>query len=266
MNDSGHWYRRDGSPCYEVPAKGGGVRGINLRWDRPLGLVPSVTTILQVAPKPQLARWKEDQMVLAALTLPRLPNEPDSAYLRRLREDAFKQVDDAADEGTRIHDACESHFKGRVVPHKYRATVAAVVREIEAMFPGVADWISEASFAHPLGFGGKVDLHSPSTGIVVDFKGKDGDFTELDAYGKPKKLAWDQHYQLAAYNRGLGLKLAPCANVFFSRTHPGYAKGHLWLAEEIDAGWQFFAAAMALWREWKGYDPAFTHNPAQQAA
>lgn len=257
MNDGGHYYKRDGSPCYEVPAKDGRMRGINLRWDRHLQLVPSVTTVLQVVNKPQLSRWKEDQMMLAALTLGRLPDETDESFLKRVREDAFKQVDDAADLGTEIHDACESHFKGRVVPHRHRQTVAAVCAQIETLFPGVNDWVSEASFAHPLGFGGRVDLHSPSTGIVVDFKGKDGDFTELDAYGKPKKLAWDQHYQLAAYNRGLRLPPAPCANVFFSRTHPGFAKGHRWTQEEIDAGWRFFAAALELWREWKGYDPRF---------
>ena len=92
---------------------------------------------------------------------------------------------------------------------------------ITAEFPGVADWIAEASFAHESGYGGKVDLHSPSTGIVVDYKGKDGDFSELDTYGKPKKLAWDQHWQLGAYQVGLRLPNADCANVFFSRTHPG---------------------------------------------
>lgn len=255
--DGGHFYRRDGTPCYEVPKRGGGMRGINLRWDRELCLVPSVTTVLQVAPKPQLARWKENQMMLAALTLGRLPDESDDAFLRRVREDAFKQVDDAADEGTRIHDACESHYKGRVVPAKYRAVVAAVAAEVATLFPDITDWVSEASFAHPDGFGGKVDLHSPSTGVVIDFKGKDGDFINPDAYGKPKKLGWDQHYQLAAYQSGLELPRAPCANVFFSRTHP-VAASYQWSVAEIEEGWAFFRCALDLWRRWRKYDPRFS--------
>lgn len=263
MDDGGHYYRRDGSPCYEVPKKDGGVRPINLRWDRHLQLVPSVTTVLQVVSKPQLARWKEDQMMLAALTLGRLPDETDEDFLRRVRQDAFQQVDDAADEGTRIHDACESHYKGRVVSAKYRPVVAAVVAEVERLFPGVTDWVSEASFAHPSGFGGKVDLHSPSTGIVVDFKGKDGDFTETDQYGRPKRLAYDQHWQLAAYQHGLELPEAPCANVFFSRTHAA-AKGHKWSVEEIREGKRTFACALHLWRCLKRYDPRFER--ARQAA
>lgn len=250
--DGGHWYRRDGSPCYEVPTKTGGVRPVNLRWDRGLELVPSVTTVLQAWPKPQLARWKENQMMLAALTLQRAPGEPDEAFLARVRDDAFQQVADAADEGTRIHDACEAFYKGRVVNRQYRATVEKVAAVVADLFPGVTDWVSEASFANPIGFGGKLDLHSPSTGIVVDFKGKDGDFTD------GKKLAYDQHMQLAAYQRGMRLTPAPCANVFFSRTHPGFAVGHKWSVDEVDEGWQDFLAALGTWQRWKRYDPSFS--------
>src|SRR5262249_48688686 len=139
--------------------------------------------------------------------------------------------------------------------------------ELKRLFPDVHDWVSEKSFAHPLGFGGKVDLHSPSSGIVVDFKTKDGDFTELDSYGKPKKLAWDQNIQLAAYQVGLNLrsimcpnprifsgeildkavpnvpKFQQCANLFVSRTHPGAVRSHVWSAEEVADGWRTFACA-----------------------
>lgn len=249
--ESGHWYKRDGSPCYEVPTKDGRMRGINLAWDRKLELVPSVTTILQVAPKPQLEVWKQNQMILAALTLPRIEGEPEADFLRRVREDAFKGANDAADLGTQIHDACEQHYKGRDVPEQFRPHVAGVAAEVARLFPHVNDWVSEAYFAHPSGFGGKVDLHSPSAGIVVDFKGKDGDFTD------GKKLAYDQHYQLAAYNRGLRLQPAACANVFFSRTHPGAVSGHVWAQAQVDEGWEFFERALALWKCWKRYDGAF---------
>jgi hypothetical protein len=233
------------------------MRGINLRWDRHLGLVPSVTTVLKVIDKPQLVNWQIEQAILAARTLPEIVGESSDALLARIREDAQAQTRAAAEEGTRIHDACESHFKGRVVSAKYRPHVEGVRAEIERLFPGVADWVSEASFAHPMGYGGKVDLHSPSTGIVVDFKGKDGDFTETDKYGKPKRLAWDQHWQLAAYQVGLGLPAAPCANVFFSRTHPGKVASHKWSEEDIAEGWQTFEAALRLWVCLKKYNPAF---------
>lgn len=256
MDDGGHYYKRDGSPCYQVPTKNGGMRGINLQWDRGLCLVPSVTTVCQVAPKPQLEKWKQDQLILAALTLGRGPNEKDEDFLRRVREDAFKQVDDAADLGSEIHDACEQFYKYKLAHPRHEATVLAVVKEVERLFPGVTDWVSERSFAHPMGFGGRVDLHSPSTGIVVDFKSKPGDFSD------GKKLAYDQHVQLAAYQVGLRLPKAECANVFFSRTHSGFAKGHKWKVAEVEQGWEFFEKALALWKVWKRYDPSWLETQA----
>ena len=249
--EGGHWYTRTGAPCYEVPKKDGGVRPVNLRWDRGLNLVPSVTTVTRIIDKPALVNWMIEQAIMAALTLPRDPCESEQAWLARVREDSKAQAKAAAEEGSRIHDACERHYRGLSVPEQYRLHVAGVVAEIDAAFPGVTDWVAEASFAHPSGYGGKVDLHSPSTGIVVDYKGKDGDFTD------DKKLAYDQHWQLGAYQAGLWLPNADCANVFFSRTHPGKAKLHKWKASEIAEGAAIFADTLSLWKRLKGYDPAF---------
>lgn len=255
-SDGGHYYYRDGSPCYEVANKSGGMRSVNLAWDRDLKLVPSVTTVLAVIPKPQLEIWKQNQMMLAALTTSRMDGETDDAFCARIRTEAFQQVTDAADIGTQVHDACERFYSGEPVPGQFMPHVTAVRHEVERLFPGVTDWTAEKRFAHPLGFGGKVDLHSPSTGAIVDFKGKDGDFSD------GKKLAYDQHYQLAAYQNGLYLPRAECANIFFSRTHPGKVSGVLWTKQQIEQGWQFFRAALALWVLWKKYDPSF-EPPAQ---
>lgn len=250
--DGGHWYRRDGSPCYEVATKGGGVRPVNLRWDRGLNLVPSVTTVTRIIDKPALTNWLVEQGIMAALTLPRIEGEGESAWLARVREDSRAQAKAAAEEGSRIHDACERHYRGLSVPQKYQPHVAGVVAAITEAFPHVTDWVAEASFAHPSGFGGKVDLHSPSTGIVVDYKGKDGDFSG------DKKLAYDQHWQLGAYQHGLHLPNAVCANVFFSRTHPGATKLHKWTPELIAEGAGIFLDALALWKRLKKYNPEFS--------
>jgi len=256
--EGGHWYRRDGSPCYEVAKKDGGVRPVNLRWDRWLELVPSVTTVTKIIDKPALTNWIVDQAILAALTLPRGEDEHETVWIGRVREDSREQARKAAEEGSRIHDACERHYRGLDVPECYRPHVAGVAAEVSRLFPHVTDWIAEASFAHESGFGGKVDLHSPSTGITVDYKGKDGDFTD------GKRLAYDQHWQLGAYQRGLELPHAPCANIFFSRTHPGKVASHVWTADEVEAGAQVFFAALGLWKLLKGYDGAFSRQ--QEAA
>ena len=254
MDDGGHYYRQDGSPCYQMATQKGGLRPVDLRDCRKLNLVPSVTTVTRIIDKPALTNWMVEQGILAALTLPKVDGESEAEWMARIREDSKAQAKAAAEEGSRIHDACERHYRKQPVPEQYRPHVAGVVKAISEAFPGVDDWIAEASFAHESGFGGKVDLHSPSTGIVVDYKGKDGDFSD------GKKLAYDQHWQLGAYQTGLRLPNADCANVFFSRTHPGVAKLHKWPASEIAEGAAIFADALRLWKRLKKYDPSFTNN------
>lgn len=249
--ESQHWYARDGRPCYEQRTLKGGLRPTNLSDARKLGLIPSVTTVLSVLAKPALTTWLVNQGIMAALTLTRVPGESETDFLSRVVADSKAQAKAAAEEGTRIHDACESYMKGEHYPHTYQPHVDGVVEELNRLYPGVNDWVAEASFGHRLGFGGKVDLHSPSTGIVVDYKGKDGDFSD------GKKLAYDQHWQLAAYNRGLELPPSECANIFVSRTHPGKVASHVWKQSQVDEGWQVFESALAVWKALKRFDSSF---------
>lgn len=250
MFDSSHWYLPDGTPFYETKDAKGQLRGVTLRDARKVNAVPSVTTVLGMIAKPQLERWKVQQAILAALTLPRNEQEAEDDYISRILTDSQAQAKAAAEEGTRIHDAIESAFTHGAYPKNYRLHVEAVLAKIGELFPKVTDWKAEASFAHADGFGGKVDLHSQSTGIVVDYKGKDGDFSD------GKKLAWDQHYQLGGYREGLMLpKGAPAANIFVSRTHPGKVAAHVWTPSEVDAGARVFRYALGLWQEVKGYAP-----------
>lgn len=252
--ESQHWYGRDGKPCYEQRTKKGGLRPTDLRDARKLGLVPSVTTVISVLAKPALENWKVEQGILAALTLTRRAGESDQDFLARILTDSRAQAKAAAEEGDRIHDACECAFKGKHYPHLYQPHVDAVCEELERLFPGVTDWVAEVSFASALGYGGKIDLHSPSTGITVDYKGKDGDFSD------GKKLAYDQHWQLAPYNRGLLLPKNVGANLFVSRTHPGKVASHIWSAEDMEHGWQVFSAALSVWKALKKFDPSFSRE------
>src|SRR6185312_12287386 len=226
-------------------------RSVTLRDARKVGAVPSVTTVLQVMAKPALEAWKVRQGILAALTLTRADDEPDDAYLARVLADSNAQAKAAAEEGKRIHDAIEQGMRGRCVLDAYVPHVDAVRARLAELFPGVTDWTAEQSFAHASGFGGKVDLHSPSTGIVVDYKGKDGDFTD------GKKLAYDQHYQLAAYQHGLSLPANVCANLFVSRTHPGCVAHHVWTVDDIRDGLGIFLDALSLWKRMRRYEPSF---------
>ena len=102
--ESVHWYKQDGGPQYTVKAKDGSDRPTTLRDARKMDLVPSVSTVLKIAAKPGLEQWKLEQMLLAALTLPKAPDEPEKAYIARIVADSKETGKQAAEAGTRIHD------------------------------------------------------------------------------------------------------------------------------------------------------------------
>lgn len=266
---SEHWYTREGKSAYTTNG-----RDTTLRDARKAQLVPSVTTILGVIAKPALETWKVNQGIMAALTGTREGGESDTDYIARILRESKQSAIDAANEGTRIHDACETYVKHGHCRDEYFEHAQAAYKELQHLFPQVDDWVCEKSFAHPLGFGGKVDLHSPSTGIVADYKTKDGDFSD------GKKLGWDQHWQLAPYAIGLGIlpwnemssdsdpddpvlnkrwpEFKPGAAIFISRTHPGKVASFVWRADEMAQGWRVFAGALALHKLLKSYDGSWT--------
>jgi hypothetical protein len=244
-----HYYLKDGSPFYEVPTKTGGLRSVHIGDVRKALAVPSVTTVLNVIAKPALTEWMVNQGILAALTLPRIDGEAEAEWLKRVKLDGKQQAKDAADEGTRIHDALEASFKGGSFLTKYNPHVDAVRARLIELYPGVNDWVAEAYIPTHGGYGGKCDLHSPSTGITVDYKGKDGDFSDR------KKLAYDQHWQLGPYQGALPIPKSEGVNIFVSRTHPGKVAHHIWTPDEMEAGRRVFSAAHSLWIAMKGYNP-----------
>ena len=240
-SESNHWYTRDGSPMYTVPSKkDGSPRNTTLRDGRELGLIPSVTTILGVAAKPALIAWMQQNVLLAALTLPRCDNESENDYVVRIIKDSKAQGRAAADMGTEIHAAIEAHYEGKTTS-KHLNHVLAVTSALDAYY-GVQKWIPEKSFAHDIGFAGKTDLHvSSGGGIVVDTKTKEFDDPE-------KVEAYDENLmQLAAYRVGLGLPMARCANIFVSRNHPGLVKIISWSEDDLKRGFDMFTNLLNYW-------------------
>jgi hypothetical protein len=240
-SESGHWYARDGSPVYEVKrADGKGMRAATLADARKLGLLPGVSGIIRCAAAPGLERWKQEQMLLAALTLPRNADEPEGAWLDRVRSDSGEQARKAAERGTRIHAAIQGHYEGQPPEPDAWPFVVAVKQAIVEAF-GEQQWHPERSYAHRLGFGSKLDLHCSA--IILDFKTKE--FTAADA----KQLAWDEQcIQLAAYRHLIGRPDAAAANVFVSATVPGLVRIHHWTHDELNRGWCMFQALLAYWK------------------
>lgn len=247
-SESLHWYTRAGEPAYEVEAANGGRRPTTLRDARKLVLVPSVTGIIRCAASPGLELWKQEQVLLAALTLPRKKGETEPEYIARIFEDSGEQARRAAKKGTEIHAAVQGHYEGIPQTDDTWPYVKAACEKVEDVF-GKQTWVAERSFAHPLGYGGKVDLSCPLA--VVDFKTKE--------FGPDyKRLNWDEHLmQLAACRHGLVLPHARCANIYISTSHPGLAAEYEWSEEELEQGWSMFEALLAYWKAKNGYDGAW---------
>ena len=244
-----HLYDIDGKPCYEVPYKdpSRGMRKATLADARKMGLVPSVTEIIKIKAAPGLENWKVQQGIMAALTMPRDPNDTDADFIRKINVDAKEKAKIAADKGTAIHKAIENAFLGRVMSPEYKNLAIWVRDEIRKKYSYENTWYVEESFSHQLGYGGKVDLNAPRIKVVADIKTKEKFAT---------KMAYDEHVmQLAAYARGLGYDDALLVNIFVSWA--GDIQIHEWSKEEAARGLRMFDLCLELWKEDKKYDPSF---------
>lgn len=240
--ESHHWYAKDGEPVYELPYAGKreGTRPATLRDAKKLGLVPGFSTISRVIAAPGLEIWKQRQMLMAALTLPRMDGEDEDAFAKRVVEDSQQHAREARERGTAVHSAVQAYFEGDTVPDEYLPHCIAAADSLSNSFENVR-WQCEITFAHPLGYGGKVDIHS-SLGYVGDFKTK-----EFDAESPPQPYP-EQAMQLAAYREGLGMVAATCFNLFISVNNPGLVHLYIWNESDIAQEWEVFKHALAIWQ------------------
>ena len=233
-SNSGHWYTADGQPSYTRIAKNGNVRATTLRDAKKEGLLPSVTTIINVLSKPGLDRWKQEQVLLASLTLPRLENEPEADWLKRVTEDSRSTGKDAIARGSAMHNVLEAYFTQVYMPEypNYTQRTEEVLRN----HFGDQFWHCEKSFAHELGYAGKCDLYSDED-IVVDFKTKES---------LENAAVYDEHIlQLSAYAHGLKMPTARCAIVFVSETE---TQVHEIDQEDLQRGWKMFQCLLTYFR------------------
>lgn len=172
IKESGHWYDKDGEARHTILSAKGEPRPTTLRDAKKFGWYPSVTTVMKVLAAPELDRWKQQQVLMASLTLPRNPDETDEVYCARIIEDAFQQVSDAADLGTEIHKALELYFQNQ--PYQ---------PEMEAYVAPVRDWVAKNNvkfLKHELrlvntevGYAGTTDALVEINGElhILDYKG-----------------------------------------------------------------------------------------------
>ena len=250
-----HWYDKDGSPQYEVKSKSGSMRSTTLRDARKFEWVPSVSTIWKdVVASPGLNRYFQDQLFNVmveqydAILDKGYWDEETPQFKKRVFALAKEHAMIAAERGTHIHNLLEQQLLTGKCGSQNPNEILMVMQTLSKMREvcGDQDWKVEKSFAHPMGYGGKIDVYSDEW--VVDFKTK-----ELDEGKKPD--VYDSYgVQLAAYNHGIGggRKLL---NLFISVSSPGYVVDHEW--EERERLFSMFETALNLWKLTKRYDASW---------
>ena len=253
MSEGNHWYTRAGRAMHEVPkASGEGMRATTLADARRTMLLPSVTGILSVMSKPQLESWKMNKVAKAALTTDKSFSLDDDAWARAVIENAFKEVDDAADLGTRSHAAIEAATQGKAFPDDLRQYVNPVLAWREANH--ITSMESEKVVVNLAeGYAGTMDdaFTAGDTFGVIDYKTR-------RTVPKRKVTAYDgQAMQLSAYAVPYwGLEKigkVRILNVYISTTEPG--RVDVIEHEDVPKHWAAFLNVCALWRYQNNYDP-----------
>lgn len=239
------WYRQDGTPAYDA----------TLREARKENLFPRVTNIMSVWPKPQLDAWKQEQCILAALTLPRADGESLEAFAKRVVEDSQRQAKDTADWGTGFHELIESHMNQQepTPTPPYAPFYEKWVEWFNASnIKAVA--LEQVVVSNAFGYAGRMDHLLMVNGEITIADTK----TRSVKNGKP---AWydEQAMQLAAYSRCLPTITLPAPTQYMSiivnRDAPEAPYVKFWETDEIELGWKRFRACFEVWKLQKNYDP-----------
>jgi len=187
--------------------------------------------------------------MMAALTLPAVEGESVREYEARLWEDSNAHSIEARDRGTEIHGYIEKYYlmaqKGLVTTDAPAMPyIIAVTEALKEAF-GEQEWKPEKSFASPLGFGGKIDLHSGA--VIVDYKTK-----ETSKITPKKAMAYaEDKMQLSAYRKGLELPEAKIANLYIGRELVD-GKAVVKLEVHDDDHWPHFDCLLNYWKLIKG--------------
>lgn len=246
--EGSHWYTISGEPVYEVPKKSGpGMRAVRITDALEMGLIPSVTTVLKVAHKPELQDWMIKQAVKAVMTTRRERGESMEDFLHRvLVRDRIQdmEADDAAGRGSAIHNAISCAINAEPFEEEWRPYVESVLREIEPL--GKIMWSEKILVGE--GYAGKGDILIGNDRhlVLLDFK---------STKNVPKESWKDHRMQTAAYAKTLGNTADThvlTGNLYLSTTNPGEV--NLCLQENWEEAYEYgFKPALQLWRYMKGY-------------
>lgn len=248
MKESGHYYDGDGNPCHFQPTKRGAknaLRPTTAADAARLGLYPSVSTVISILDKRQLKSWGYRQLTDTCAKNPYSESFGDlDGYHEKIMEEAFREVGDAADAGTIIHDQIHAYYTSGYDPErpvylpqwKQSAPVKTFVEP-------VAQWMKDNGI-EPLehetvvvdkrnGYAGKFDLRY-KRGHAIGI----GDFKTRKTKPGKKVEPWDeQPMQIAAYFQAQpdfsGFGDGEGFNLYVSTTEPGRVEGVFYSAQKL---------------------------------
>lgn len=252
-SESTHWYKKDGTPCYEIEyadkKRKGEFRPTTLGDAKKLDLVPSVTVICNQLAKPQLEVWKQNQILMSAFTCPESRDDVEAeVWMGRVQADAQEQAKVAKEKGVTIHGEVEKLIKGEKVADAHVARCLTVFYILERYGILIGNIETEKSFATGK-YGGKIDILSRPKKFIADVKTTE--FTLVDGVpwknGKKAKLYYPEHVlQLTGYIMPNFLEVPTMVNIYVS-TIDDSVYIHEWSIDEYYNAMRQFELLVDLW-------------------
>lgn len=263
-----HFYTINGEPRHTQPTKKGAKnpeRPTTTKDAKEQGLFPSVTEYIRLLANPAIERYK--LLNLAKVCYESMPvyDETVEEWSAAVLEKSTKDAGGAAELGTTIHGAIESHYKGDPYDPQWETYVAPTVEVVSTL--GINPVAYEKVLVNAKeGYAGTSDLIYAQVGGergILDFKSQRFDRKPGD---------YDSHvWQLAAYHMARFEDILDDDtgyNIYISTVTPGLVVPIKRTAKELRHGWEVFQHLLALYRLTTGFDPRHyeTNTPEAQKA
>jgi hypothetical protein len=246
FSQSGHWYTvTDGTIA--------SAHDLDLRSARLVNAFPSITTVLKERANGALDTWKQDQLFQAMVAHPYKGDNLEQ-YKRFISELASKKGTDAADFGTRLHDALDIYPQMTLDPdlapyvEAFAPSYDAIVLERVSSEIMLAD--------SDVGIAGRTDLVAVTKdhGLsIIDYK--------TSKFRNGKAAFWDSYkIQLAfyakCYQKQFNLKKPPrIINCGINSEEPMAPQWKVYTEEEQEQAYKEFMCIAYLWFSTKKYWP-----------
>lgn len=231
------WYDKDGTARWEG----------DVRHARKTGAFPSVTSIIEMWPKPWLEPYIQRQMWQAAITTPRQPQMTDDEFFDECLKWSEEHRLKAADRGTRIHRC----IHGTQKPEPDIAPFFDAFVKWDNNEGGAPIWQEKTLVNSVWAYAGQADrLVEKLDGVCLD------DFKTSAVKDKSRPPFYDNYpIQLAAYRTAWAQPGVKCRSIVINTLEPEAPYVRVWSPEELDEGWHRFKLCYEMFVSLKKYDP-----------